>query len=452
VDESVLGELDFHWGYLEIWVHGDGAGAMKRLESAKKRLSQEQRVLAVETEFDLALARYMIGEGESVIESLDEGIRATNFSDDLLMTRLVAAQAFIHLMAGDLPRAARAAQQIRSYVEDGRNIDVVGWSHYLQALANLQSYRLDDALQGFLVVVEHRRIVHRKATIDALVGLPLTYRAMGKMEDSMDAVKQLMEFVQEMGDPQMVDVAEACRARLALLMGDIESASRWAQSFEAEPQAIGAFFWLEVPLITQTRVQIEMGTRESLERALESLDSLKRQGTALHLTCLMIEVRVLQSLALERKGRTDEAQEALEEAVILAQPGGWIRPFVEAGPPLAGLLDRLLQNNIAVDYIRKILAAFEGDDSETVPDAVESEPDLAPSVRPQPLIEPLTNRELDVLELIGQRLQNKEIAEKLFISAETVKGHLRNIYQKLGVSNRREAVVTAKDLGILARS
>jgi LuxR family maltose regulon positive regulatory protein len=277
---------------------------------------------------------------------------------------------------------------------------------------------------------------------------------MGRTKDSEDAVKQLLEFVQEMGGmPQFFDVAQSCRARLGLLLGDMESATHWAQSFDAEPQAIGAFFWLEDPLITQTRVQIAVGTRESLEKALGSLESLRRQGTSLHLTCLTIEVRVLQSMALDRQGRANEARKALEEAVVLAQPGGWIRPFVEAGPPMADLLRSLIKKNVAVQYIEKILAAFQ----DNVKDVSRDETDRAdvsavpPSTPPQPLVEPLTNRELDVLELIEQRLQNKEIADKLFISPETVKGHLRNIYQKLGVTNRRQAVATAKDLGILSR-
>jgi LuxR family maltose regulon positive regulatory protein len=75
---------------------------------------------------------------------------------------------------------------------------------------------------------------------------------------------------------------------------------------------------------------------------------------------------------------------------------------------------------------------------------------VSPSTRPQPLVEPLTNREFDILDLLAQRLQNKEIAEELFISKETVKTHLNNIYQKLNVTNRRNAVEKAKNLGILS--
>ena len=168
-------------------------------------------------------------------------------------------------------------------------------------------------------------------------------------------------------------------------------------------------------------------------------------------------------MVLEKLGRSDEALIVLEEVVSLAGPGGLVRPFIEAGPKMADLLKRLQKQNVAVDYIEKILAAFENDKQIVVP---VGKPTTLPSLgtptphnpvspspipaSPQPLDEPLTHRELDILELLAQRLQNKEIAEKLSISPTTVKTHLQNIYQKLCVKNRRQAVEEAKNIGILS--
>lgn len=460
-DESLLGELDFHWGYLSIWLQGDGKAALKHLENARSRLPEAYRELVAETEFDIALARHMIGDGESAIESLEEKIRTTISSDPMLMTRLVGAQVFIYLMSGDLKCAMPPAQRLKSVAKEDNNTHVVAWSNYLLALAQLQSYQLDEALQNFLIAAEQRDIIHRKSAVEALVGLVLTYQAMQRTDDAVDAMKQLLEFAQGKADPQHVAVAESCRARLALLVGDLTSANRWALSFDAEPHAPSACFWLEVPLITQARIRIAAGTQEGLARALESLGSLGRQGTALHFTCLTIEIAVLQSVALEKLGRADEAIAALEETVALAGPLGWVRPFVEAGPVMVDLLQRLRVQNVSVDYIDKLLAAFPDDGKTAVPDSLDSKSAEERSLstpspsRPvssfalQPLVEPLTNRELDVLELLAERLQNKEIADKLFISAETVKGHLKNIYLKLGVNDRRQAVKRVKALGIL---
>jgi LuxR family maltose regulon positive regulatory protein len=201
-----------------------------------------------------------------------------------------------------------------------------------------------------------------------------------------------------------------------------------------------------------------------LKAATESLRNLKQQCEEWRFTCQIIEIAVLQALALEKRGRADEALDALKDAVALAEPGGWIRPFVEAGQTMADLLMRLRQQNVSVDYIERILAAFP-DTASTTPlpdlrstnDKREFEAETIAQI-PAPkskiknsLVEPLTNRELDVLELLAQRLQNKEIAEKLFVSAATIKSHLESIYQKLNVSNRREAVDKANVLRIITR-
>lgn len=116
---------------------------------------------------------------------------------------------------------------------------------------------------------------------------------------------------------------------------------------------------------------------------------------------------------------------------------------------MVDLLKRLIKKNVAVEYIDRLLAAFRDDEYGVVPEASDHPSVPPPPVNTQPLDEPLTNRELDVLELLAQRLQNKEIAEKLCISPETVKAHLKNIFQKLMVSTRRQAITRAKALGII---
>ena len=123
---------------------------------------------------------------------------------------------------------------------------------------------------------------------------------------------------------------------------------------------------------------------------------------------------------------------------------------------MAELLKRLHQQNVAVDYIEKLLAASADGELDVMPEvaahhSLPDEPPVRLSAPEQPLVEPLTNREIDVLDLLAQRLQNKEIAEKLFVSNQTVKSHLKNIYQKLNVSSRREAVTQAYRLGIITR-
>ena len=166
-------------------------------------------------------------------------------------------------------------------------------------------------------------------------------------------------------------------------------------------------------------------------------------------TLHLVEVLGLRAVAHEKQGKAQETLTVLERSVTLARPGGFIFPFVELGAPIADLLKRLFEQNVAPDYNKTILSAFEGIKPAAVSNTSASDSISLSIPAPKTLIEPQTNRELDVLELLAQRLQNKEIADKLFVATETVKAHLSNIYQKLNVSKRREAVEKAKKLRIL---
>jgi len=459
-DEELVGELNYHQGTVLVWVHCDGERARKRLEAARKRLPEKRGMMNGRLECYLGMACQMMGEGELAIESLEEKIREIDSQEDAFSANLIRGVAFIHLLSGHLDRAVRATQRLTAVAAKSDLEGLEAMSHYMLANARLRSYDLKGALQGFLFATEKRNIVNRRIAVDAMAGLVLTYQAMQHKDETVNALKQLLEFFQETDDPQGVVLAESCQARLSLLLGDLKPAIRWARSFDAEPHVAGTLFWLEIPLITQARVLIAAGTDEDLGKALELLGVLRQQVETPNFTCQTIEIMVLQSMALEKLGNANEALTVLEEVVALAEPRGWVHPFVELGSPMADLLKRLMSKNIDVDYIEKLLAAFSDDKPEPVSDASDHEgpsPHHPPSLsvtsssRSKPLVEPLTNRELDILDLLAQRLQNKEIADKLFISTETVKSHLNNIYQKLNVSNRRDAVEKAKTLGIYSR-
>jgi len=128
----------------------------------------------------------------------------------------------------------------------------------------------------------------------------------------------------------------------------------------------------------------------------------------------------------------------LEKALTLAEPGGFFRIFIDEGPPMEALLKKMkVEDGNMNGYIQNLLAAFNDKEPQPL------------STSPQPLIEPLSERELEVLQLITEGLTNPEIASRLYISLNTVKVHTRNINGKLGVNNRMQASVKARSLGIL---
>jgi LuxR family maltose regulon positive regulatory protein len=171
-----------------------------------------------------------------------------------------------------------------------------------------------------------------------------------------------------------------------------------------------------------------------LRRLLEAAETGGRMGG-------MIEILVLQALAHEMRGDLPAALMPLARALTLADPEGYVRIFVDEGPPMVRLLEAAAKGGNAPGDMRQLLAAF-GQPVLTAP--------AKESLRTQ--IEPLSQRELDVLRLLATDLDGPEIARELIVSLNTLRTHTRNLYSKLGVNNRRAAVKRAEELQLLSRT
>jgi LuxR family maltose regulon positive regulatory protein len=156
-----------------------------------------------------------------------------------------------------------------------------------------------------------------------------------------------------------------------------------------------------------------------------------------------IKILVLQALVFEESSDR-KSLDALGDALTLAEPGGFIRVFVDEGPSMDRLLSEAAAHGIMLDYVGKLLAAFEAEKQKT-----SDKPDLALAPSVQPLIEPLSQRELEILRLMAQGLSNRQICDRLFLALDTVKGHNTRIFGKLQVQRRTEAVARARELGLL---
>jgi LuxR family maltose regulon positive regulatory protein len=155
----------------------------------------------------------------------------------------------------------------------------------------------------------------------------------------------------------------------------------------------------------------------------------------------VIEILVLQAMAYHAQGNLPAALVSLQHALALAEPEGYVRMFVDEGPPMAQLLLEVTSRGIMPDYTGKLLAAFEAEKRKSE--------DKSPLPPTQPLIEPLSQRELKILQLIALGLSNREIGERLFLALDTIKGHNRIIFDKLQVQSRTEAIARARELGLL---
>jgi LuxR family maltose regulon positive regulatory protein len=193
-------------------------------------------------------------------------------------------------------------------------------------------------------------------------------------------------------------------------------------------------FWLEVPSVTYAETLLRDPSPASRPSALAVIERSLEKVNAHHNVFQSIVFSVLRAQALAESGADDEALDVLADAVRRAEPSALVRPFLDRGPRLTRLLDTLATRDGRQGYLGVLLAASEGGVAAREVD--EKAVALASGTS-------LSNRELDVLELLTQRLSNKEIADRLHVSLETVKKHTGNLYQKLEVHGRRDAVAKA---------
>jgi LuxR family maltose regulon positive regulatory protein len=195
----------------------------------------------------------------------------------------------------------------------------------------------------------------------------------------------------------------------------------------------------ETATLTHAMVHILAGSNAQRQAALLALEKQQQIAEESHATWHLIRILVLRAIALELDGEPEQALAAMERAVRLGYPGRITASIVEFGLPARRLLQRLAEQGIEPAYLRDLLAAFPS------PGATQQLPATAGVA----LVEALSAREMEVLALLSQRLANKEIAAKLVISPLTVKRHVTNILQKLGVDSRWDAVERAREIGLI---
>jgi LuxR family maltose regulon positive regulatory protein len=199
-------------------------------------------------------------------------------------------------------------------------------------------------------------------------------------------------------------------------------------------------WWIEVPRITKCRVLVGEGTQESLQEAVERLLAYQQENQSVHNKYQEIVILTVLAVAFYKQNDKKQAAAVLEQVLEMARMGGWIWPFIESGPPIADLLNQLKNGSVTNEigaYIDRILAAFPPPEIKTAPGHQVG------------LVEPLTDRELQVLKLLATTLATDEIADELVVSVNTVRMHTKNIYSKLGAHSRMEATLIGRKLGLI---
>jgi LuxR family transcriptional regulator, maltose regulon positive regulatory protein len=231
------------------------------------------------------------------------------------------------------------------------------------------------------------------------------------------------------------------RTRVWMRQGRLGEALGWVReqglSADDDLSYLGEFEHITLARVLLAQYAAERQARffDEASRLLERLLQAAQEGER---TGSIIEILGLQALASHARGDNQDALASLQRALTFAEPEGYVRIFVDEGRPMASLLRAAAKHRITASYVRRLLAAV---DKTQVTAPIQ-----------QAMIEPLSERELDVLRLLGSDLDGPDIARELVVSLNTVRTHTKNIYAKLGVNNRRAAVRRAQELDLLSRN
>jgi len=360
--------------------------------------------------------------------------------------RAMIGSALLAFWTGEVDRAAQVASTLLSEGNELGFEESVGWAHFFLGLAAYLRDDLSAAEAHFAAVDQYTS--HVVPAKQSAYGLAWVRQAQGKTDEALEVMDRFMAVASGLNLPLQAE-ARLLRARLAALSGRSANEVPLARSLlpATDDGPLSLHLFLEFTAVSAIVVLLLEGNKDDLPACEAGLRRLLATAEATGNTFRRIQCLTLQSLTFDRQDRNPEALASLAQAVELAAPGRLVRLFPEMGDRVRALLQALRVRGGNDVFLGELIASFT---REEVPS--DTSPRLRPSASGQDyLIETLlTNRELNVLELLEQRLTNKEISRRLVISPATVKRHTLSIYSKLGVGGRREAVAKARHLGILS--
>jgi LuxR family maltose regulon positive regulatory protein len=386
---------------------------------------------------------------EHEVTAVVASIRA---SDNLLSTMSsMTLLARLHILRGRLHQAAATYRQAMQAVSRPEVLQTMfsSLSYYFGLGDLLREWNELDMAEQHLT--QGMAMINETLTVEPFVAV-LGYSSLARLEQAssnfqtafatLDRFVQLAE--QRHFPPYLLSQGAAVRAQLELAQGNLVAAIRWADASGLSTEDENLSYTREGEYLALARVRITQGRNDPagpylkdvlhlLERLLRDAESKERRGSVL-------EILVLRALALDTQGNRASALSTLEQALLQAEPEGYIRLFVDEGSPMLVLLRQAHARSRVPGYVATLLSVFGEQFISELP---------SPSVRHGPLAEPLTEREREVLGLLLEGATNREIARRLVVSVNTVKRHVYNLCGKLGVQSRARAIARARDLNLV---
>jgi LuxR family maltose regulon positive regulatory protein len=449
-DADSLGGVAALQAYIAVF-RGQMPRAGELSRRALEHLPEKDQFLRGMTTWIMSLSQLAEGDRGAATQSLHDLVKIGRESSNIMLSVMALCYlARLRMRRGRLDQAWSVYEQAVALATtgssgQGRLLPIAGEA--LMGLGDL-SREWNDLEAAERYTKEGIALSNQwsqMAAIDGYLSLARICQARGDEMGARESVRTALDLARQSDFTQVDDWAVALlQARLWICQGNLAAVERWAAergvTDDVDPVRVEDEEYVTSHLrkyehLVLARLWIAQDRPADTLALLTSLLELAKRRERVDLT---IEVQILRALAFQAQGHLIEALAALEDALSIAEPGEYVRLFVDEGLPMARLLYRAAERGIAPTYVGRLLAASSS-----------PEPAIVPQKIPEELIEPLTEREIEVLRLIAEGLTNQEIAQKLFLALPTIKWHTSNIYGKLGVHNRTQAVARAQNLGLL---
>lgn len=362
---------------------------------------------------DLAVSNYLLSSEKAILADVK-----------FLAVHSLCSAAQVQIIQGRLSQAEKTCQSALQ-IEKGSQIPPHGLAMIILGIIALERNDLEAAdqyLQQGIILARDGHLLD-----DLILGLSHMARfqvVKGNYQDAQESIEQVNFLMKMFNVPRMNRLAVAFTTRLNLITKDLETAKRWAENYQSKKEIPGQQF----EELTLARVLLAAGDMEQIPSILKANLEI---ATSTGQFQTMIEVKLLFGLYYLAKQEKRKAIEWIRQALSLAAPEGYLRIFLDEGQHLKEILPMVRDSAPAlVDKLIHVLI-----------------PETATRDLHEYLPDPLSEQEIRVLSLLLEGLSNKEIAEELFISTGTAKWHVHNVLQKMGVNNRAQAIVKARELG-----
>jgi LuxR family maltose regulon positive regulatory protein len=421
-------------------LRGNAEPTTELVRLAQTHLARDERGPRISIHWNLAQADWIRGrlaEAERAFAAIVSEGRETG--EPHLTLTAGAILGHIRCAQGRLDAALRTYQEGLEFAAHAGSGLVLSTAvaHVGMAEVFYERDQLEQALQHANEGISlGRQLTSTQALASGLATLAWIRQARGDPSGARQAMDEATQVIPSLEIVSLHNPVPAERARLSLAQGDVKETARWAaeRGLDAEDKSGYAG---ELEYLVLARYLLK---QNQPGRALPLLERLGVTAKAQERLGSLIEIQALQALAFQAVGKPDQAMKALAQALMLAEPEGYVRTFVDEGRRMAALLHRALSRDVTADYTKRLLAAFP---------SVDGRIESAPQPDTPPFKESLSERELEVLHLLARGASNQEIAEALTIALPTARKHVSNILGKLGVNNRTQAVSRGRDLGLL---